>query len=50
MNRYPLWKYIVIALALLVSAIYAAPNLFGDYEIVRQPNGVEVIETAFSGV
>jgi preprotein translocase subunit SecD len=35
MNRYPLWKYVVIGLALLVSAIYAAPNLFGEVPAVQ---------------
>src|SRR4051812_27628135 len=35
MNRYPLWKYIIIALAVLVSALYAAPNLFGEVPAVQ---------------
>jgi preprotein translocase subunit SecD len=35
MNRYPLWKYIVIAIAILVSVIYAAPNLFGEVPAVQ---------------
>ncbi|HUQ28693.1 MAG TPA: protein translocase subunit SecD [Usitatibacter sp.] len=35
MNRYPLWKYIVIALAIVVSALYAAPNLFGEVPAVQ---------------
>ena len=35
MNRYPLWKYIVIGVALLVSMIYAAPNLFGEVPAVQ---------------
>lgn len=39
-----------LAIAVLKVLQEEAPNLFGDYEIVRQPNGVEVIETAFSGV
>ncbi len=30
MNRYPLWKYLLIAAVLLIGAIYAAPNLFGE--------------------
>ncbi|MCG9014810.1 hypothetical protein, partial [Laribacter hongkongensis] len=29
MNRYPLWKYLIIALALIVSAIYTVPNFYG---------------------
>ncbi|MDR1276706.1 MAG: protein translocase subunit SecD [Candidatus Accumulibacter sp.] len=35
MNRYPLWKYIVVVLALLVSFIYALPNLFGESPAVQ---------------
>jgi len=35
MNRYPLWKYIVIGIALVVSIIYAAPNLFGEVPAVQ---------------
>ena len=29
MNRYPLWKYLLIAITLAVAAIYALPNLYG---------------------
>ncbi len=35
MNRYPLWKYIIIALAIVVSALYATPNLFGEVPAVQ---------------
>jgi preprotein translocase subunit SecD len=35
MNKYPLWKYAIIALALVVSLIYAAPNLFGEQPAVQ---------------
>ena len=30
MNRYPVWKYILIVLALLMGALYTAPNYFGE--------------------
>jgi preprotein translocase subunit SecD len=30
MNRYPIWKYLLIALVLLVGVIYALPNLYGE--------------------
>ncbi len=30
LNRYPLWKYLLIALILCVSFIYALPNLYPD--------------------
>jgi len=29
-NRYPLWKYLLIAVLTLIGAIYALPNLYGD--------------------
>jgi preprotein translocase subunit SecD len=35
MNRYPLWKYILIVIALLFGALYAAPNLFGESPAVQ---------------
>ncbi len=39
MNRYPLWKYAIIVVALLVSAIYALPNLFGESPAVQVSAG-----------
>ena len=35
MNRYPIWKYVIIALAVLVSVTYAVPNLFGEVPAVQ---------------
>lgn len=35
MNRYPLWKYILVFVALLFGAIYAMPNLFGESPAVQ---------------
>ena len=35
MNRYPLWKYLVIAVALVIGLIYALPNLFGESPAVQ---------------
>jgi len=35
MNKYPIWKYAIIAVALLVSIVYAAPNLFGEVPVVQ---------------
>jgi preprotein translocase subunit SecD len=34
-NRYPMWKYAIIVIALVVSIIYAAPNLFGEIPAVQ---------------
>jgi len=30
LNQYPLWKYILLIFVIIVSSIYAAPNLFGQ--------------------
>jgi len=35
MNRYPVWKYAIIVIALLVGAVYTAPNFFGEAPAVQ---------------
>jgi len=30
MNKYPLWKYLLILIVVLVGSVYALPNLFGE--------------------
>lgn len=35
MNRYPLWKYIVICVALLIGFFYTLPNFFGEVPAVQ---------------
>src|SRR4051812_43944141 len=35
MNKYPMWKYAIIAIALVASLLYAAPNLFGEVPAVQ---------------
>ena len=35
MNRYPLWKYILIAFTLLVGLLYTLPNFFGEVPAVQ---------------
>ncbi|ABX77658.1 protein translocase subunit SecD [Coxiella burnetii] len=30
MNRYPLWRYILLAVLIIISLIYALPNLYGE--------------------
>src|SRR5450759_4589400 len=35
MNRYPQWKYLVIAVAMLFGLIYALPNFFGESPAVQ---------------
>ena len=35
MNRYPLWKYAIMAIALLVGLLYTLPNFFGEAPAVQ---------------
>jgi preprotein translocase subunit SecD len=53
MNRYPVWKYAIIVIALLVGAIYALPNFFGDWPAVQVSTtkaAIKVDETTLSRV
>jgi preprotein translocase subunit SecD len=34
-NRYPLWKYILILVVIAIAFVYAAPNLYGAYPSVQ---------------
>jgi preprotein translocase subunit SecD len=35
MNRYPIWKYLIIVLALLFGVFYTAPNFFGESPAIQ---------------
>ena len=35
MNRYPLWKYVVIAVALAVGILFTIPNFFPEVPAVQ---------------
>ena len=35
MNRYPLWKYAVIVVALIIGVLYTLPNFFGESPAVQ---------------
>ncbi len=39
MNRYPLWKYAILAVALLVGLLYTLPNFFGEAPAVQVSSG-----------
>ena len=39
MNRYPVWKYAIIVIALVVGAIYTLPNFFGEAPAVQVSAG-----------
>jgi len=38
-NRFPLWKYALIALAILVALLYTLPNFFGESPAVQVSPG-----------
>ncbi|WP_341909588.1 protein translocase subunit SecD [Polaromonas sp. YR568] len=44
MNRYPVWKYIVIVVALLVAALYTLPNFFGEAPAVQVSSGKSTVK------
>lgn len=35
MNRYPLWKYLIVAVALTIGVLYTLPNFFGETPAVQ---------------
>ncbi|MBP7131900.1 MAG: protein translocase subunit SecD [Aquabacterium sp.] len=50
MNRYPWWKYLIIAVALLVGLIYSLPNLFGEAPAVQLSSGKATLKLDQSAV
>ena len=44
MNRYPVWKYIVIVVALLLGALYTAPNYFGESPALQVTSGKSTVK------
>src|SRR5687768_3831349 len=39
MNKYPIWKYAIIVVALLVGVLYTLPNFFGEDPAVQVSPG-----------
>jgi preprotein translocase subunit SecD len=37
MNRYPLWVYVTVAVAVVLGLLYTLPNFFGESPTVRSP-------------
>ncbi len=44
MNRYPVWKYVVIVMALLLSSVYTLPNFFGEAPAVQVSSGKATVK------
>ncbi len=35
MNKYPLWKYLLVLVIVMLGIIYALPNFYGEYPVVQ---------------
>ncbi|RYX90089.1 MAG: protein translocase subunit SecD [Comamonadaceae bacterium] len=44
MNRYPVWKYVVILIALLIGGLYTLPNFFGEAPAVQVSSGKATVK------
>ncbi|BCF89604.1 MULTISPECIES: protein translocase subunit SecD [Paraburkholderia] len=44
MNRYPLWKYVVMLVALVIGLIYTLPNFFGEAPAVQVSSGKATVK------
>ncbi|NBS46728.1 MAG: protein translocase subunit SecD [Betaproteobacteria bacterium] len=44
MNRYPVWKYAIIVVALLVGVLYTLPNFFGEAPAVQVSSGKPTVK------
>ena len=44
MNRYPIWKYILIVVVVLLGALFTAPNYFGESPALQVTSGKSTIK------
>jgi preprotein translocase subunit SecD len=44
MNRYPVWKYAILVIALVVGVLYTLPNLFGEAPAVQVSSGKATVK------
>ncbi|MGY0197344.1 protein translocase subunit SecD [Leptothrix sp. BB-4] len=44
MNRYPLWKYLILAFAVVIGLLYTLPNFFGEAPAVQVSSGKATIK------
>ncbi|MFT5588041.1 MAG: preprotein translocase subunit SecD [Bradyrhizobium sp.] len=50
MNRYPLWKYLIIGLALIFGVLYTVPNFFGESPAVQISSGKATFKLEAAGL
>jgi preprotein translocase subunit SecD len=44
MNRYPVWKYVIILIAVLLGTLYTLPNFYGEAPAVQVSSGKATIK------
>ena len=44
MNRYPVWKYVIIMIAMVVGGLYALPNFFGEAPAVQVSSAKSLVK------
>jgi preprotein translocase subunit SecD len=44
MNRYPIWKYAILVIALLLGTVYTLPNFFGEAPAVQVSSGKATVK------
>jgi preprotein translocase subunit SecD len=44
MNRYPLWKYVILGIVLLVGLLYTVPNFYGEAPAVQVSGGKATVK------
>ena len=49
MNRYTPWKYIVIAISLVIGVLYTIPNFFPEVPAVQVSSAKAKVDTALLG-
>ncbi|MDE1998241.1 MAG: protein translocase subunit SecD [Burkholderiales bacterium] len=50
MNRYPWWKYLIIAFAMFIGLIYTLPNFFGEAPAVQLSSGKATVKLTSDAV
>ena len=48
MNRYPVWKYVILVVALLLGVVYTLPNFFGEAPAVQVSSAKATIKVDIS--
>ena len=44
MNRYPWWKYAILAFALVIGIVYTLPNFYGEAPAVQVSSGKATVK------